>query len=61
MKVDGESFSRTDPETAHKAASDPGWTLFIPQSCLYCRAQELAKANENLQIAAKTFQETLDA
>jgi len=42
-KEDGSEFVRYDPERAHKAVGDPGWTKFIPETCGACRAKELAQ------------------
>jgi len=35
---------RSDPETAHNRAGDPGYALRIPESCLACEAKALSEA-----------------
>ena len=42
--TDGESVVYTDPETAHKAAGDPGYKRRLPGSCALCKATALAEA-----------------
>ena len=39
-----DGLTWTDPETAHTAAGDPGYTRRLPSSCWHCKTEEIAQA-----------------
>jgi len=42
LHSDGDRYY--DPDTAHRAAGDPGYLTRLPKSCLACLARALAEA-----------------